>query len=194
VYIAIFYDKNQHVNCYFRPKITVVSSRIKDVVTTGEFYLENNIPEKARKGSYHNPRLNDDSVRKYKKPFHWGKDSIDNEWIIHWKDYHHHDNNTPNWAQSCYKSTMIIPMTLINNDLSDEFKRRFFENNLDGERTIWGFLCFDHPTINYFDRERDSAIGYIWADLLSLYFISAHIHTELSDTVKGIECSEMNQH
>jgi len=29
VYIAIFYDKNQHVNCYFRPKITVVSSRIK---------------------------------------------------------------------------------------------------------------------------------------------------------------------
>jgi len=31
VYIAIFYDKNQHVNCYFRPKITVVSSRIKDL-------------------------------------------------------------------------------------------------------------------------------------------------------------------
>ena len=30
MYIAIFYDKNQHVNCYFRPKITVVSSRIKD--------------------------------------------------------------------------------------------------------------------------------------------------------------------
>lgn len=181
-----------------------VSQTRKDHITTntgfehvkenGTFFLCQNIPENARKGTYKNPRLIDHFVRNY-KPKYIDKiirDKIDIIWCGCWNI----DPDTegyPNWEYSCYKSTLIVPMTLINNDLSESFKINFFKNNPSNNRTIWGFLCVDHPRINYFKKEKDVIFGYIFADIMSQYFISLFIHTGLSETYdKAISLIENN--
>lgn len=102
-------------------------------------------------------------------------------WPTYW------DNGAPNDPSSCYRSTLIIPMTLAHNDLSHEFRKEF--KLPDVGRTIFGFLCFDHPNPNYFcvsevsgTRSSDCAIGYFFADLFSLYFVTALGFTAASRT------------
>lgn len=79
-----------------------------------------------------------------------------------------------------YKSTLIVPMTLWNNDLSEEFKELVNLDNVD--RTIFGFLCFDHVDADYFDEENDVALGYVFADILSMYIFARLIYMESSKT------------
>jgi len=160
----------------------------KHVADTGTQFIENNIPEAAKGGRYINPRLNQQHVITYKLPGMLAKNKeADPEWCKCWIEAH--DETRPAmWHRACYRSTMIIPMTLFNNDLSDEFKKSFFEATPEDNRTIWGFLCFDHPAINYFDDDFDPYMGYIFADYISLYLISAHIHTGISETLKKIDC------
>lgn len=155
----------------------------KHVSDNGTYYLCQNIPVSATVGTYINPRLMDGFVRSFspKFLFKFKRDKIDLDWCRCW-DVEPDSKNHLHWEYSCYKSTLIIPMTLINNELSDTFKTSFFKNNPLDNRTIWGFLCIDHPTINYFDEEKDIKMGYIFADILSLYFISTYIHTEASES------------
>jgi len=65
-------------------------------------------------------------------------------------------------------------MTLWNNDLSEEFKELVNLENVD--RTIFDFLCFDHVDVNYFDEEGDVALGYVFADIVSMYIFARLIY------------------
>jgi len=138
-----------------------------------KFYLNNNIPEAVKNDRYKNSRINTKAAQNYSIEFLnkvsklRKKGYIDQEWINCWNSYeqkHKPQNN------ECYKSTLIIPMTFINNELSSEFKMEFFQNHETKDKTIFGFLCLDHIEIDYFSAN-DSIIGFIIADLLSIYFM-----------------------
>ena len=55
------------------------------------------------------------------------------------------------------------------------------------DRVIFGFLCFDHIDSNYFIENEDVSLGYVFADVLSVYFVSRMMYTSMSDTFKSIE-------
>lgn len=145
------------------------------VYEVGGYYLENNIPEKLLKGEYINPRIDMDRVKKTNRI------SLMNSSV--WKSLWKNDGECLVDDYSCYRSTMIIPMTLKNHDLSDVYK--MLSNILDVERAIFGFLCFDHVDVGYF-KEDDISFGYIYADLLSLYLIFRNNYTVHSDTYKKV--------
>lgn len=153
----------------------------KSVVDDGTFFFENDVPERATRGLYVNPRLDQARVRNYRASRKSGRGKeIDQDWVDCWYRQPSSDPSLK-WQISYYKSTIIVPMTLMNNDLDNEFRDCFFGAVPDESRAMWGFLCFDHPIAGYF-LDDDVKIGYIFADLLSLYFISAHIHTSRSQT------------
>lgn len=137
---------------------------------TGRYFLENNIPEAATKNKYYNPRLNNSDVRNYLK-------THNNSWCDCWEG--------KSSETSCYKSTLIVPMTLWNNKVSEEFKKIINMDNV--ERTIFGFLCFDHVDTDYFDEGDDVAVGYIFADILSMYVFTRSIYMEISKTFSTVE-------
>ena len=143
------------------------------ILKTGKYYFNNDIPKSVLEGKYSNPRLKNECSDKT-----IGRDSY---WETCWKDYVLGKSN----PSSCYKSTMIIPMTLWNNDLSNDFKERINIKNVD--RVIFGFLCTDHVDTNYFDEETDVAVGYFFADILSMYLLTRLIYTEISDTFRNVE-------
>ena len=76
-------------------------------------------------------------------------------------------------------------MTLWNNSLSDSFKDLINISNI--ERSIFGFLCLDHPESGYFQEEKDVNVGYIIADLLSLYLINRLNYTDNSKTFLSVK-------
>ncbi|WP_320174484.1 hypothetical protein [Maridesulfovibrio sp.] len=155
------------------------------VKKNGTYYFCNDIPEKAQKGLYINPRLDSAKIHQYSGLQKKGptkltiiKTNIDNEWINCWKNS---SNESRDGIKSCYKSTIIIPLTLKNSSMSDIFLDL---TNLDHEgRTIYGFLCFDHINTDYFCID-DIDLGYIFADLISLYMIARKNFTERSATYK----------
>lgn len=164
------------------------------VYETGGFFLCNDIPQDAANDKYNNPRLNNTKVRTYLKDTKSLKNDRDNErWIDCWvKNEYKKGNETvrkqPS-AESCYKSTLVIPMTLINNEgISGEFREHFKippqspDKNLG--RAIYGFLCFDHREVHYFHNELDVKMGYIFADLISLYLIEQLNYTKYSRTAQ----------
>lgn len=155
------------------------------VSQNGKYFLCNDLPALAVKGEYVNPRLDEYRVRSYVKKKRWfGEEPVeDQDWVKCWRTPSH---RFPDFYKHCYKSTLIVPMTLKNNpEISDEFKREFFRTG-QGEffdRMIWGFLCLDHPSTGYFN-DSDIELGYIYADLLSLYYITYYIHVVRSRSVE----------
>ena len=147
----------------------LLNSGFKAVHDTGKFYLENDIPEAVKLREYKNPRLIHHAAAAYRNPVLRGFfQKEDKAWINCWQP----SNDTPVSASSCYKSTLIVPMTLVNNSLSEAF----FEDTVVGietqvDRSIYGFLCFDHPKEKFFN-EADVNVGYIFSDLLSIYLIT----------------------
>lgn len=155
-----------------------------DILKDGNYYLCNNIPVEAYQGRYRNPRLVNEKV----------KDYIDNsnhdheKWVDCWAA-NRDENETlsrPN-LESCYRSTLIIPMTLLNNEgLTPEFRKHFgipnylIKTNI--ERAIWGFVCFDHVDVDFFRNPMDIRVGYMVADLISLYLIENLNYRVCSDT------------
>lgn len=155
----------------------------ENVAKSGIWYIENDIPAQAKMGIYTNHRLDDIAVRNYSESIkvRLNKEADDYRWMACWKK----NNGTVASKESCYKSTMIIPMTLKQNQLSDEFSRDFFEDpDYVQDRMIWGFLCFDHPAKGFFCEQTDMKFGYVFADVLSLYYISAFIHSTKSSTFR----------
>lgn len=152
----------------------------QSVIDAGKYYLCNNMPDEYIKGNYKNPRLKNNSEINYSPSILRNiassqvSDDIDNEWIKCWRD-----NNTGNFNQF-YKSTLIIPMTLANNELSEQYKALI--NIMRQDRTIFGFLCIDHVKKKFFNELSDIDIGYIIADLLSLFLITRLNYTESSLT------------
>ena len=160
------YDSNSEIN---------KNSGFKSVYKNGAYFLENNIPKAAAEGRYFNPRLKQDCAKSYLGSKTSGKSAK-------WSDCWIGDKTE---SSSFYKSTMIIPMTLWNNKISDEFKDLINMSNVD--RTIFGFLCFDHTEANYFNEEEDVPVGYVFADIMSMYVFTRLIYMEISKTFSEAE-------
>ena len=88
--------------------------------------------------------------------------------------------------KSAYRSTLIVPITLINSTLSLDFcnfvkeHTNSKENSRHIDRTILGFLCFDHVDPNYFNEDSDVDVGYMFADWLSLFLFVRYMYTTMS--------------
>lgn len=144
------------------------------------FYLENNIPDKYINFKYKNVRIEGDRILLKRNKISWKEC-----WV-------NLDNNS---TIEYYSSTLILPMS-IRSELNDKkdilFYNHFFkdvEQHKDS-RTIWGFLCFDDTEINYFKDENKTdfiTIGYIIADMLSLYLMYFYNHISGSSTILDIE-------
>lgn len=152
----------------------------------GKYYISNNIPLATKGGKYTNPRLRSNAGDVYKLPSKWQsfcsfftKCSIDEEWVHCWE-------GGESDKSSCYKSTLIVPMTLRGTPHMDKnFIRLFNTQEFDMEnveRLIFGYLCFDHFGTNFFHEVRDVNIGYILADLMSLYLLTDFIYEKRSST------------
>ncbi len=154
-----------------------------DVYSNGKEYLCNNLPRYAKQGVYVNPRLDKQTLKNYKLSFFKNKFAKgDNEWINCWNPINNVQEGTRDStpAETCYKSTLIIPMTLLGNELDPEFKKHFKIG--EGEKAIWGYLCFDHRMINYFNKTLDVDCGYIFADIMSFYLITRLNYSDFSKT------------
>ncbi len=143
------------------------------IADTGTYYLSNNLPKDAKEGRYKNPRLD---IAKIKKVAN--SESGDKEISLNWGGFWKDDKKIMK-EDSFYKSTLIIPMTLWNTELSEEFRKKI--NVSDIGRTIFGFLCIDHVEENYFGDD-DVRVGYVFADLLSQYIFHRSVYTDFSTT------------
>lgn len=174
----------------------------------GTYFLCNDIPSAAARDNYLNPRLISSKVReylKYRKHLKIennpdDKDLDQKKWIDCWMTNEYPDSTiVPPSAESCYRSTLIIPLTLLNNErLSEEFKDHFKIPKLNSlpkvgpneseekARAVYSFLCLDHQEENYFKDPLDINIGYIFADLISLYYVENLNYTEYSKTLQNI--------
>ena len=150
----------------------------------GKFFLCQNIPEDAKNGSYVNPRLIKNRIRSY-TPKHDKKGYVDKNWVKCWRGSKSKKTGSVDLHYTnCYKSTLIIPLTLWNNKMVEKFYDRFNLKNFDA-RTIFGYLCFDHITIDYFDPIFDVDSGYVFADILSLYLLIRFVFVNQSGSYKA---------
>lgn len=141
-----------------------LDSGVKYIIEKGVYYLNNDIPNSIINNEYANPNID---IKKFNREKQSTNEII--SILSNWKNYWRHDCNSPNDNNSrYYKSTLIIPMTLKNNALSDLFVKLTKFPNVD--REIFGFLCFDSTKINFFNKN-DINIGYIFADIISLYIL-----------------------
>lgn len=143
------------------------------VVSKGTYFLCNNIPRAAFHGGYRNPRLNIETIK-----------SDSNKYLSKFKNWNRYWVDGSN--QSHYKSTLIVPMTFWNNQFGDTFLQSL-DALPDSKRTIFGFLCIDHPKENYFHEELDVSLGYIVADFISMFMFARSVFIELSQTFRKVE-------
>lgn len=147
------------------------------VKNNGTHFRSDDIPKDIAEGKYHNARINNELATDYYKKRNQDPALSDESWIKCWD---------PPTRDSCYKSTVIIPMTLWNNYLTQEFltEMKIKAQKDTMSRTIFGYLCFDHVKERYFKHSADIDIdvGYIFADILSLYMLTVYVYTESSET------------
>jgi MarR family protein len=154
------------------------------VIATGRYYLQNNIPDAFARNEYVNPRLDG---HRLSAGAGTGGGLYEPSWDELWNDY------SPEKAgdASFYKSTLIVPLTFWNNSLSPEFKRAVaskgdvFGSTGGIGKTIFGFLCFDHRHVDYF-VEADISVGYVAADLLSMYIFTRRMYTDMSESFQRV--------
>jgi hypothetical protein len=190
--IRIFSDKSLQYNSNVDIDKSSAYKYIKD---NGRYYLQNDIPGSVKRNTYENSRLDIDKINHYM--------SIDADlnsvWSNCWKNSPIDERN----GLSFYKSTLIIPVTLLNNALDKEFVYEFNSkidkevgesviNPNEIERTIFAFLCIDHVEKWYFDEEDDVRIGYMIADLISFYLFLRVMYIEISDVFANA-CQYLNE-
>lgn len=149
------------------------NSGFAHVQRTGKYFLDNDLFASAAADKYFNPRLDNDIAKLLAR----GGQTKKSDWIKCWKDAQN--------SSEAYRSTLIIPMTLWNNQIDNEFKSAVRISDLG--RTIFGYLCIDHAEANYFDEETDTKVGYVFADLLSMYLFSRAINIEVSKSYEKAE-------
>lgn len=177
------------------------------IFSTGKYFLCNNIPLETAKGDYYNPRLKSIKVVSYinymkEHSLNEHKAKHDNTakklWMDCWVNEGIEDDKREvridPTHEECYKSTLIIPITLINSEISNNLRAHFdipkVELSQDEiARSIYAFLCFDHQDISYFIKDIDVKIGYLFADILSLYLLDCLRYTKYSKNTfrKAIE-------
>lgn len=134
-----------------------------------KFYISNDLEEDFKNNQYRNPRLNGSEINNL----------IENN--ITWENcWVKHDTEK---ELKYYNSLLVIPLTLKNNpDLTDDFKKDFFNNCKTCEGMVWGFFCLDSVEKNIFSSNEIKYVSRIIADLLSLYFIFYYEHTDGSES------------
>ncbi len=169
------------------------NTAFKYIMDSGKFYICNNIPVAVKEEKYINKRINGKTVRnnyKCKGKFSKLLQSVigqpendppwENCWDLGVEDRPHTD--------SCYKSTLVVPMTLINSTLCKEFRKYMLEDIEEIEKEdkykklMFGFLCMDHRHTDFFNSESDIRIGYIISDIISLFLIVRMMYTSKSRT------------
>ena len=168
---------------------TAANTGFMRVVETGKYYLNNDIARDAIRKLYRNPRLSEAALDQLRQQIDLddlltGRGLTAESWLNCWLDKDHAAN-----PRRFYRSTVIIPMTLQNNNLSQEFMSLLGERvaSFRGEgydRAILGFLCFDHPEAGYFHRSLDVEIGYLAADLMSMCLFVSVAFTALSKSYR----------
>jgi len=196
---------------HFLSEVTTNTASL-NVEDNGSYYRENNIPEAARNGDYVNPRLDPEKAKRYQNG-QGNRDAKgpDTAWVACWRPWMNPVRKKVVLPppESCYKSTLVVPCTLKNNTLVDasDFwnrltkKSKFTElfrlrQNVDSDavqRQIYAYFCMDFTEPGYFDEVFDVRIGYIVADILSLYFFINQTYTVLSETVRNIAASGAKQ-
>lgn len=180
-----------------------------DILRTGEAQVVQDIPERCGNGPYRNARLDPGMAKAYFDRRCEGEISDaypDEPWIACWKDEHpKQPRKMPGQAHatSCYKSTLVIPVTLVGHikalldgDIEEqgqdiafvkEFAEKVGASEVAIERFLLGFLCLDHVDRNYFEHGRssnDMHLGYMVADMISLYILLNMVLWDYSETVK----------
>lgn len=146
----------------------------------GKEYACQDIPAAVKAGNYENSRISVDSVKAaYKKPFPYCVDT----WPTFWK---RPEDGKPFSDGDCYKSTLIVPMTIGSADKTKKNIRELVDrlsSATGNEKCVLGFVCIDSPkahTIN----DLDISTGWMMADLMSLYLIDYLIYWDHSDIVE----------
>lgn len=145
---------------------------------TGSYYLNNDIIKDVAEKKYKNIRLDYNQINSIEGNQKTIRKKLHQNWKSYWK-------NSDDIENSAYKSTLIVPITLWNNDLSDEFIEKIGAKDTD--RLIFGYLCFDHEDEKYFDEDIDVDVGYIIADLISIYAFNRLNYSDYSKSFKEIE-------
>ncbi|WP_310565630.1 hypothetical protein [Hydrogenophaga sp.] len=164
------------------------------VATQGSPFFENDLPTLAKAARYKNPRLNVARATSYSSS--WlaplldrlsAKPVDDDRWIDCWEA--DRPAVRPS-AVACYKSTLIVPMTLLHHQVSAEFKEYFgLHGHLlpaESEKYNFGFLCVDSHHKDFFN-DQDRANLFMHADLFCLFLISAYTFREHSQTFADAE-------
>jgi hypothetical protein len=175
------------------------NTAFKKICMGESLYVSNDIPREAQKSLYVNARIsNREKLRSYRPPnvlnnFLAGfpNSKIHTTWKDCWEridaDETRKDlSELP--SETCYKSTLVIPLSLKRIDLESAFIEQFGNAGDDQstERLIFGFLCFDHQTTNFFNKDVDLEMGRIFADILSLYLVTRKMYTDCSTTFEAI--------
>jgi hypothetical protein len=154
-----------------------------------EYYICNSIPKAIALGGYKNNRIDIEKAKKYinnvqNKKVVIGNDPIDMAWTKCWKKVKHEQTGEEQLPppESCYKSTIVVPISLYSKDLSSsEFKNFFNLGNTPKEgKVILGYLCLDHPSDNYFREETDVKLVGIFSKSLSLFMLPELAYTQYS--------------
>lgn len=178
--VVNLFSSSKNMNIFSLSKITENTGFDEILNKNKLIFLENNIPERFKNNQYKNPRLKVTAC----------KDFIENK--IKWKDCWQGDNED---SIEYYSSTLIVPMSM-RNDENDMENKEYFEHffkkikQYKDSRTIWGFLCFDSISTDYFESKKNpdlyTDLTYIIADQLSLYLIFFYNYTTGSKTMMEI--------
>jgi hypothetical protein len=168
--------------------------RVRD---TGVSCLINNVPKAALQGTYKNPRFDNDKIAALRQRIPANSWEVEaglshDAWVECWSDYKEGDD-----ARQFYRSTLIVPLTLLNSNLSSDFLFSILAEHSNERvehfaRTFVGFLCLDHVDVNYFNED-DIKIAYIFADLLTVLPVQvAEPYTVFESLRGGIGPSQMD--
>lgn len=181
---SLFRDRRINYDSIYYPIDS--NTGFREVFHSGLSYICNDIPSKSISYEYENPRLDTEKIKVFDSSLERmnrirTESTEDIEWIDCWVRKIDGGKIIKPKPDECYKSTLVIPLTLYNNKLDPDFKHHFRIDAIP-ERSIYGYLCFDHHYANYFKDDIDVSVGYVFADILSLYLITALTYREYSDS------------
>lgn len=161
----------------------------QDVSQSGNPYCCNDIA--GQNGAYKNPRLNKDRLRSYStslvlwiKRIFTSNPIADEKWIDCW-ELGEKGERPP--VSSCYKSTLIMPMTLLASQVTEEFVAAYNKRWPQVENKYnFGYLCIDCHEVDFFE-DYDKVALFAYSDLFSLFLIEAYSYTQHSSTYAEVE-------
>lgn len=150
------------------------------IKNTGRYFLENNIPQAVLSRGYVNPRLNIDEIKsQFKRATAKNASALSRKWRDFWLD-----EKTTLEKDAFYQSTLIYPLTLWGARIDPNFSKAIGMQEVD--RSIYGYLCFDHPETDFFDKKNDPRAARFFADILCHYVFIRMTYTDFSSTFAAV--------